>query len=84
MKKLSRVLCLMLVLSVFFSVAACKQTTNDPAEPSLSPEEQILADRRDIVEQHMRRNATLLWRSEEDITYSTDGSEYKIVAGRVY
>lgn len=84
MKKLSRVLCLMLVLSVFFSVAACKQTTNDPTEPSLSPEEQILADRRNIVEQHMRRNATLLWRSEEDITYSTDGSEYKIVAGRVY
>lgn len=84
MKKLSRVLCLMLVLCALFSLAACKQTTNDPTEPSLSPEEQILADRRDIVEQHMRRNATLLWRSEEDITYSTDGRDYKIVAGRVY
>lgn len=79
-----RILSAILCLGICLSLAACKQTTNDPTEPSLSPEEQILADRRDIVEQHMRRNATLLWRSEEDITYSTDGSEYKIVAGRVY
>lgn len=79
-----RILSAILCLGICLSLAACKQTTNDPTEPSLSPEEQILADRRDIVEQHMRRNATLLWRSEEDITYSTDGRDYKIVAGRVY
>lgn len=84
MKKLSRVLCLMLVLCAFFSLAGCKQTTNDPTEPSLSPEEQILADRRDIVEQYMRHNATVLWRAAEDIIYNIDGKEYKIIAGRVY
>jgi hypothetical protein len=58
-----------------------------PSEPKeLTAEEKILAERRDAVEQHMRRNATLLWRSTEDITYTLGGTAYtfRIVAGRLY
>ena len=36
---------------------------------TLSPEEQILQDRRDIAEAYMRSVVSLLWRASEDIDY---------------
>ena len=69
------------------------EETTEATEP-LSPEEQILAERRDIVEAYMRQQATILWRSEEDVLYtltsnvlpeeSDESKQIQIVAGRIY
>lgn len=40
--------------------------------PTKSQAQNILAQRRDMAEQHMRQICSLLWRCEEDIYYSTD------------
>lgn len=84
MRKISRALCLMLVLCAFFSLAACVQSPDTEPEPSLSLEEQILADRRDTVEKYMRKNASVLWRAGEDMSYEIEGRIYEIAKGRLY
>lgn len=84
MKLMHRICCILLVLVLTMSMAACRQTTNDPTEPSLSPEEQILADRRDTVEQYMRKNASVIWRAKEDMSYEIEGKVYKIQEGCLY
>ena len=82
--KIHKLLCGVLCLCLCLSLAACTQTPADPTEPSLSPEEQILADRRDIVEQYMRHNATVLWRAKEDMSYEIEGKTFKIKEGCLY
>ena len=75
----------MLVIVLAFCLVACAQTQADPTEPSLSPEEQVLADRRDAAESYMRDILTVKWRAAGDIVYQiSTGDEFKIVAGRVY
>ena len=51
---------------------------------TLSPEEQILQDRRDIAEAYMRSAVSLLWRASEDIDYQTGRDIVSIKAGRLY
>ena len=84
MKKFNRVLCLLLTLMLCLSLAACVHTPDDATEPSLSPEEQILSDRRDVVEQYMRQNASVIWRAKEDMSYEIEGKVYKIQEGCLY
>jgi len=51
----------------------------------LSPEEQILAERRDAVVEYMRSMVTVLWRAGENIDYSiAKGVEFSIKVGRIY
>lgn len=66
-------------------------TTEEASESTegetLSPEEQILADRRNAVVEAMRSMVMVLWRAGEDIDYalSVNSAEiYSIKAGRVY
>ena len=86
MKQTKRILSLVFVLLILASLCACAK------EPT--PEE-ILSQRRDIAEAHMRSMATLLWRSDADVTYSygasvkdpqAEGAKsvMEIKAGRVY
>ena len=86
MKQTKRILSLVFVLLILASLCACAK--------ELTPEE-ILSQRRDIAEAHMRSMATLLWRSDADITYSysaankdpnAEGAKslVHIKAGRVY
>lgn len=86
MKQTKRILSLVFVLLILVSLCACAK--------ELTPEE-ILSQRRDIAEAHMRSMATLLWRSDADITYSysaankdpnAEGAKslVHIKAGRVY
>ena len=81
-----RIYSLILVCVIIFGLCGCTK--------ELTPEE-ILAQRRDTVEAHMRSMATLLWCSEEDVTYSYNPSTkdplaegaksvVKIKAGRIY
>ena len=52
---------------------------------TLSPEEQILEDRRNIVVDYMRDMLTVLWRAETDVEYQlSTGYPLSIKAGRVY
>lgn len=62
-----------------------------PVAPETEPEnpEDILAHRRDIVEQHMRYMSTLRWSIDENVTYiySEDGdpaNTVTLVAGYIY
>ena len=69
------------------------EETTETTEP-LTAEELILQERRDIVEAYMRQQATILWRSEEDVLYtltsnvlpeeSDESKQIQIVAGRIY
>ena len=66
-------------------------TPEVPVAPTAEPAdaEAILAQRRDVVEQHMRYMSTIRWRIDENVTYiySEDGdpaNTVKLVAGHVY
>lgn len=69
------------------------EETTEPTEP-LTAEELILQERRNIVEEYMRQQVTLLWRAEEDLLYTiasdtlpenADSSkQIQLVAGRLY
>ena len=86
---LSRLLCALLVCVLPVSLSAC---TKAPTEPEMDP---VLAQRRDEAEAYMRRMGTVLWRSEEDITYTIKSNilpeedtgkstRLEIKAGRIY
>lgn len=86
MKHTKRIISLVSVLLILVSLCACAK--------KLTPEE-ILSQRRDIAEVHMRSMATLLWRSDTDVTYSYSGANkdplaegakslVHIKAGRIY
>ena len=63
------------------STESTEQTEGEP----LSPEEQILEDRRNAVVEAMRSMVTVLWRAEEDIDYSiASGAKFSIKQGRIY
>ena len=75
------VFALLLIFAVLLSFAGCGktpgqevQTTTEatqPTEPVLTVEEQqILTQRREFVVQQMRDLMTVLWRTDEDVTYS--------------
>ena len=75
------VFALLLIFAVLLSFAGCGktpgqevQTTTEatqPTEPALTVEEQqILTQRRELVVQQMRDLMTVLWRTDEDVTYS--------------
>ena len=52
---------------------------------TLSPEEQILADRRETVVECMRELLTVMWRAGVDIDYENhEGDSFSIKAGRIY
>ncbi|MBQ6876407.1 MAG: hypothetical protein IJN46_09290, partial [Lachnospiraceae bacterium] len=60
---------------------ALESTEGEP----LSPEEQILEDRRNTVVDYMRDMLTVLWRAETDVEYQlSTGYPLSIKAGRVY
>ena len=63
MKKLIRIAAMVLALLLLTACGA-----EPPAETKSA--EQILAERRDIAESKMRWALSVLWRAEEDITYS--------------
>ena len=83
MKKMTRVLSFLLAVLLLLGLMGCgenpaettqqtQQTTQatEPTEKELTPEEKILAERRDTVEQYMRDMATVRWKSDVDITYT--------------
>lgn len=84
MKSMRRIFCILLAFALALGLAACTQTPDTESDPTLSPEEQILADRRDVVEQYMRRNASVIWRAKEDMSYEIEGKVYKIQEGCLY
>ena len=52
---------------------------------TLSPEEQILEDRRETVVEYMRSMLTVMWRVDEDIDYvNWEGASFTIKAGLIY
>jgi len=52
---------------------------------TLSPEEQILEDRRETVVEYMRSMLTVMWRAGVDIDYENhEGDSFSIKAGRIY
>ena len=57
------------------------EETTEATEP-LSPEEQILAERRDLAESFMRKMLTVLWRANDDILYLE--GDLHLVPGRLY
>lgn len=86
---LTRMLCALLVGVLSVSLAACAKA---PSEPEMDP---VLAQRRNEAEAYMRRMATVLWRAEEDITYTIKSNilpeedtgkstRLEIKAGRIY
>ena len=62
---MKRILALSLIIALIFGFAGCNEMPDTDAQ-----NEQILAERRDIVESYMRKMATVLWRATEDIVYS--------------
>ena len=62
-----------------------EEATDATEGETLSPEEQILAERRDAVVEYMRGLVTVLWRATADIEYvNHEGSSFVLKAGRVY
>ena len=95
MKTIRSVLSLLMSLVILLSMVGCAKTpTNtDPAGQTEDPNQEqslVLQQRRDAVEKYMREMLTVLWRSEEDITYDVSDNivfpngRYKIVSGRLY
>lgn len=99
MKKMTRILSFLLAVLLLLGLMGCgenpaettqqtQQTTQatEPTEKELTPEEKILAERRDTVEQYMRDMATVRWKSDVDITYTLGVSSgtLHIKAGRIY
>ena len=78
-----------LSIILLFGMVACGQPSGQQV-----PDDEILAVRRDQAESFMRQMATVLWRAEENITYSNSNSDEPtgnfvkdptyIVAGRLY
>lgn len=87
------------------TTAAPTETTAAPTETSapeetaestepMTPEEQILWERRLAVEAYMQRQGEILWRSDADVLYTLDSTvlpeesdknkQIQIVAGRLY
>ena len=61
------------------------EVTVGETESELSPEEQILAERREKVVSYMQNMVTLLWRAEKDVDYQlASGYDMQIKAGRIY
>jgi len=90
MKKiLALLLTLTLALSLFAGCgkepAKTPEESVGPVEPEIqrTPEEQILWDRRVTAENYLRELASILWRADETIRYTSGGS-YTIVGGRLY
>ena len=88
MKKLISVL---LVSALLLPLLGCKQAAKPAAEaftpdyPTISPTEpedpaEILAYRRDVVEQAMREQSAVLWTPAEDFTYSMKNNSLGIAA----
>ena len=62
-----------------------EEATDATEGETLSPEEQILEDRRNTVVDYMRSMLTVLWRAEKDVDYQlSTGYPLSIKAGRVY
>ena len=86
---MKRFICILLALLMLLGLTACGSTAVQSQRDS-----EILAERRDQAESFMRQMATVLWRAEEDITYSNSQSDAPtgiyvadptyIVAGRLY
>ena len=57
----TKILLLIMIFVVTCALVGCEQKEN---ETSLSPEEQILMERRDIAEAYMRNMLTILWRAD--------------------
>lgn len=98
MKKMMRITSFLLALVLLLGMVGCgedpaettrqtQETTQatEPTEKELTPEEKILAERRDKVEQFMRELVSVRWKVEEDIEYqlATKGT-LRLRAGRIY
>ena len=93
-----RIITILTVLLLIFGLVACGETTpkqetteatteatTQPTEPKeLTPEEKILAERRDLVEQYMRKNASVIWRADCDVHYTCYGKAMLIEKGKLY
>ena len=99
MKKMTRILSFLLAVLLLLGMVGCgeapaettqqTQETTQATEPTvkeLTPEEKILAQRRDTVEQYMRKMATVLWKSDVDLEYEIvlSHTTLRIRAGRIY
>ncbi len=95
---MKRVFAILLTLALMLSFVACgdntqqetteatTEATTQPTEPKeLTPEEKILAERRDTVEQYMREMLTVKWKVEEEIEYQlATRNTLRLRAGRIY
>lgn len=90
MKKMTRIFTFLLAMILLLSLVGCGKTpaettqATEPTEKELTPEEKILAERRDLVEQYMRQSVSVVWRAGEDVHYVCYGKGMDIVAGRLY
>ena len=93
MKK--RILSLILAAVLLLALVGCgTPTAQTPTEAPLTPEQQILQERRDAAEAIMRAMGTVLWRATEDIDYtlqrdstfqeSATNKQMSVKAGRLY
>ena len=94
MKKMTRILSCLLAVLLLLGLMGCgenpaettQQTTQatEPTVNELTPEEKILAERRDIVEQYMCQSVSVVWRADCDVHYVCYGDSMDIVSGRLY
>ena len=98
MKKIIRALAVILTVSLLAGCGTVNDPTQQTQETAMSAEDaQLLQERRDAAESYMRQMATVLWRAEEDIVWTTkkevntpelleayDGDPMIIRAGRLY
>lgn len=86
---------LALVFALLLTLAACGKNQNQPetfvettapASEFTEEELQILQARRDAAVDYMRDMLSVVWRAEEDITYSLPGGKpvFNIEKGRIY
>ena len=76
MKNLIRMFAMVLALALCMSFAACGQKT-EPAQTettTATAPDPVLQERRDAAESYMREMATVLWRANEDVIYTTDST----------
>ena len=79
-KTVSLLLVALLLLSLF---SGCGKTPATDGELT-AEQKAILQRRRDDAESYMRQMMTIMWRSDADITYTIEGVDYNIKAGRLY
>lgn len=86
MKKIRMFLSLLLVVALCSCMFGCSQNEGAQKPDQKTEEQQILEQRRDAVEKHMRDMLTVLWRPKENINHTITGTsgQMKIVAGRLY